>query len=488
ADSRTAIGATQSPHRFTVHHGGEPDGGDAVDDVSRTLSPSAAAAIGDCVTAMIGPLAGGIATRNVTVFAAAALLVLIARSRARRSALTEREILGISPAIAAFSVLGFTIGVDPGRGVEYALVVAAVSLGAGAVAAFILDQVHERFIHTRLAVIGPASHAHNLAYELARHGVRRYTVTGYIGRDGGRENLRDLRHVSFKVRRLGVLADLSHIVARNDVDLLVLVEGDQRLEVFKQAAICSERYRTRLVGLPAFGEAVFQRVALEQLNVAWLQHLMHPRFRGAPRAVTRAIDLAGASLLALLTAPLWITAAALVRLSGRGPVIERHRRVGEHGRSFSILKFRTTSPLGEDEIPALTGDSPRTHVGRLLRRTNIDALPLLLNVLRGDISLVGPRPASPHDVARLEQGVPFYSRRHLLKPGVTGWAQLHAARDAADQPEGEEAGGQELPDAVPLNLSRDLFYLKHQSLFLYAYVLVVSVWRAATGSLRARSH
>ncbi|MFY9488305.1 MAG: sugar transferase [Solirubrobacterales bacterium] len=487
ADTRDAITTAPSPHRFTVHRGGDLTDDSEPDSVVRTLSPSTAAAIGDFAAAMIGPLAGGIATRNATVFLASALMVLVARARARRSALSEREVLWLSPVIAALAVLAFTIGVDPGRGIQFAVAVAGITLVAGAIAAVILDRLHDRFVHTRFALIGPASAAHDLAFALANEGISRYTITGFVGRDTSRENLRDLRHVSFKVRRLGVLADLSHIVARNDVDLLVLAEGGQRLEAFERAAVCSERYRTRLIGLPAFEEAIFQRVALEHLNVAWLQHIMHPRFRGAG-VVVRVLDVAGASVLGLLTSPIWIAAAIAVRLSGCGPVIERHRRVGDRGRSFSILKFRTTAPLGEDDIPSMIDGSPRTRVGCILRKTHADALPLLINVLRGDMSLVGPRPAKPRDVTRLEQDIPFYGRRHLLKPGITGWAQLHAARDDSDtEDDDENAAAEALSEATLLDLSRDLFYLKHQSIFLYGYVLLASLWRSATGSLRPRS-
>ncbi len=456
------------------------DGGDypeAEEQSARSLSPSTAAAIGDLATAMVAPFAGGFAARNTGVFVAAALIVLIARARGRSSGLTEREITGFSPVAAALAIFAMTLTLDWHAGALHALSAAGIGLAAGATAALILNRIHERFVHTRVAVIGTAAHAHDLAWSLANEGNSRFTVVGYVGRDSAKENLRDLRHVSFKVRRLGLLADLSHIVARHDIDLLVLPEGRDRLEVFERAAVCTERYRTRLVGLLAFEEHVFQRVSLDQLNIAWMQHIMHPGFRPAPRIATRAIDLTCALFLGVITAPAWIVAAIAVKLADRGPVFERRRSVGERGRSFSIRLFRTTRPPDEEDLPSTDG-LPTTRVGRVLRHTHLDAVPLLLNVARGDMSLVGPRPARPRDVTRLEQEIPFYGRRHLLKPGITGWAQLRSGYGT-----GEDAG-----EAAMITLSRDLYYLKHQSLFLYSYILVASLWAALTGSLQLRAH
>lgn len=437
-----------------------------------SLSPSTASAIGDLAAAMAGPLAGGIVARSAAVFVVTALIVLLMRGVARRSALTEREIAGVSPVVATIAAFAASIAfVAPGP-VSEALVVAGLTFVAGATAALILNAIYDRFVHTRIAVIGRATHAHDLAWALNEEGVSRYTVVGHVAPDVAKDVARDLRHISFKVRALGLLPDLSHIVARHDIDMLVLADGVDRMKVFERAAVCTERYRTRLVALGAFEEAVFQRVSLDQINVAWMQHIMHPSFRPAPRIATRAIDVGVATIVGLISAPIWIPAAVAVGLSGR-PVLQRRRVVGERGRSFALLRFRTTPVAGD---PLIDLEPPVTRIGRVLRRLHLDGLPLLINVLRGEMSLVGPRPACPKDVTRLEQDVPFYGRRHLVKPGITGWAQLRAGT-VADDDDGE---------ITTLTLARDLFYLKHQSLFLYGYILVASVWGALSGSLRIR--
>jgi lipopolysaccharide/colanic/teichoic acid biosynthesis glycosyltransferase len=209
--------------------------------------------------------------------------------------------------------------------------------------------------------------------------------------------------------------------------------------------------------MTAFEESVFRRVPLEHLNVAWFQHIMHPRFKPAPRAVTRVIDIAFAAIVGLLTLPVWALTATFMRIAFGRPVLVERRRVGERGRAIALYRFRVarrdiTGAAPDEDVPAV-------GFGKFLRRTRIEQLPVLLNLLRGDVTLVGPRAARPQRLSELEREIPFYARRNLLRPGLTGWAQLHSSRD----PETE--------------LSNDLFYLKHQSLMLYVYVLLATVWR-----------
>jgi lipopolysaccharide/colanic/teichoic acid biosynthesis glycosyltransferase len=152
--------------------------------------------------------------------------------------------------------------------------------------------------------------------------------------------------------------------------------------------------------------------------------------------------------------------ALFVAQSGR-PIFYRQVRLGEHGRHFTILKFRTMRPDAESAGPVWAADrDPRTtRIGGVLRRTRLDELPQLLNVLRGDMAIVGPRPERPEFVALLEAAVPFWSRRHLLKPGVTGWAQIRA--DYASDALGTEE-----------KLAYDLWYLRHRSLVVDSLICV----------------
>jgi lipopolysaccharide/colanic/teichoic acid biosynthesis glycosyltransferase len=160
-----------------------------------------------------------------------------------------------------------------------------------------------------------------------------------------------------------------------------------------------------------------------------------------------------ASIVLLLAAPLMLLIAGLVRL-GSGPVIYRQTRVGEGGRRFTIHKFRTMHRDAEEPGQATYAerDDPRaTSVGRLLRKLHLDELPQLWDVLRGDMSIVGPRPERPEFIPMLEEAIPFFTRRLLVKPGITGWAQLR--RDYTSDFEGAAE-----------KLSYDLWYVRHRTL------------------------
>jgi lipopolysaccharide/colanic/teichoic acid biosynthesis glycosyltransferase len=181
--------------------------------------------------------------------------------------------------------------------------------------------------------------------------------------------------------------------------------------------------------------------------------IFHLWQRPYTRFAKRTFDIVCASILLVLTAPLMLIIAGLVRLSP-GPIIYRQTRVGEGGKKFTIYKFRTMRRDAEAPgCPAWAAQNdPRvTRIGRLLRRTHLDELPQLWDVLKGDMSIVGPRPERPEFIPTLEEAVPLFTRRLLVKPGITGWAQLR--RDYASD-----------TDGAAEKLSYDLWYLRHRNL------------------------
>jgi lipopolysaccharide/colanic/teichoic acid biosynthesis glycosyltransferase len=188
---------------------------------------------------------------------------------------------------------------------------------------------------------------------------------------------------------------------------------------------------------------------------------MHPRYRASAPISKRIFDLVVGAVIALATLPLLVVAAIAIKLEGRGgPILYRQRRLGEHGREFEIVKLRTMRVDAERSGPqwAEADDDRITLVGRILRRSHVDEIPQLWNVLRGEMTLVGPRPERPEIVVELEQRFPHYSRRQLVKPGITGWAQLRCGY-----------AGSELGTAW--KLCHDLFYIKRRSLIVDALIL-----------------
>jgi exopolysaccharide biosynthesis polyprenyl glycosylphosphotransferase len=186
--------------------------------------------------------------------------------------------------------------------------------------------------------------------------------------------------------------------------------------------------------------------------------------RPVAAAVQRAADILLSLTLLAFTLPLMLLTALAIRLDSRGPVLYRQDRVGLGGRVFTVLKFRSMRTDAEARGPvwAAQRDPRVTRVGSFIRLTRIDELPQLLNVLRGEMSFIGPRPERPHFVEQLEQALPFYRDRALVKPGLTGWAQVNYPYGAS------------VEDARA-KLSYDLYYVKHRSLLLDLMILIATV-------------
>lgn len=222
----------------------------------------------------------------------------------------------------------------------------------------------------------------------------------------------------------------------------------------------------RVHELSHFCERVIGRLPLHDHSARGLIAESHYHFDRRWQAVKRIGDVVAAAGLLALTAPLFLGAAAAIRATSPGPIFYRQERVGLGGRTFQITKFRSMRTDAEKDGTArfATRDDDRiTPVGRLLRRTRIDELPQLWNVLKGDMSLVGPRPERPVFVEGFKETVPLYDLRHRVKPGITGWAQI---KDAYAASEAETRS----------KLSRDLYYIKRGSLWLDAKIMAETAW------------
>jgi exopolysaccharide biosynthesis polyprenyl glycosylphosphotransferase len=208
-------------------------------------------------------------------------------------------------------------------------------------------------------------------------------------------------------------------------------------------------------------ERVLRRVSLDELDESWFLFDRPLRARRLSAAVKRATDLLAGVLGSLLVCLLVPLVALLVRVDDGGPVFFRQQRVGRGGRPFMIWKFRTMRMDAEAGGPAWAArdDDRVTRLGRVLRRTRLDELPQFFNVLAGDMALVGPRPEQPRFVRLLERTIPFYDRRHLMRPGITGWATVRFGY------------GDSVTDKWRSH-EYDLYYLKHRSPLLDAEISI----------------
>jgi exopolysaccharide biosynthesis polyprenyl glycosylphosphotransferase len=274
------------------------------------------------------------------------------------------------------------------------------------------------------------------------------------------DQLGDLEGTPFKV--VGFVIDdaalapngidsLPRIVHSYNPDLVVMV--NQRPETV-DALLDIASAGFRVVALPTFYEHAYGRVPVNLVTPTWFMSVLHLYRKPYSRVAKRAFDVIVAGLALILSAPLVPLLAVIVSRTP-GPIIFRQTRLGEAGVPFTMLKFRTMREDAEADGPvwAARDDDRVTRFGAIMRKTRLDEIPQLWNVLRGDMSIVGPRPERPEFVEHLQAAVPFWSRRLLVKPGVTGWAQLHRGYT-------DDAAG--TADKV----SYDLWYLRHRSLVL----------------------
>ena len=249
---------------------------------------------------------------------------------------------------------------------------------------------------------------------------------------------------------------LARLVDRYRIDEIVVASDN------KHAPLpLDELLDVKLSGTPVFHcSTFFERqtglIDLDSVDQSWL--IFSSGFGGnrLERFAKRAFDFAVSAIFLIVTLPLLVLVALAVKLESHGPVFYRQERVGLYGKPFMLLKFRSmTTEAEKDGVPrwSVAGDHRITRVGAFLRRTRIDEIPQMLNVLAGDMSLVGPRPEREYFVANLTRQIPYYFERHRVKPGISGWAQINFPYGASVQ------------DAKA-KLQFDLYYIKNYSLIL----------------------
>ncbi len=261
--------------------------------------------------------------------------------------------------------------------------------------------------------------------------------------------------------RLGSVDDLEKAVAAHKPDTIVVGLTERRGNLPVERLLELRLAGTYVEDAALSYETVFHRVSIRNLRPS---HLIFSAELG-PSGKSLAVQSFYSFVLALagliLFSPVMLIVALLVRMTSPGPVLFRQQRVGKSGAPFTIFKFRSMRQDAEAKSGAVwaTKDDPRvTSVGRWLRKLRLDELPQLLNVIRGEMAIVGPRPERPEFVAVLQEKMPYYRQRHCVKPGITGWAQINYKY------------GDTIEDTI-IKLEYDLYYIKHVAWSLDAYIM-----------------
>jgi sugar transferase (PEP-CTERM system associated) len=312
----------------------------------------------------------------------------------------------------------------------------------------------------RLLLVGTGDTAVRLARELYNRKDLGVEIVGFVDPDPARVGMPVINPGV-----IGTIEDIPAIVRARSVDRVVVSLADARGKLPMEKLLEMRLDGVKFEHLASIYEKFTGKIAVENLRPSWLifsEGFSKSRLQNLAK---RLLDLTLAAVGLIVALPLMLVIAAAVKLSSKGPALYAQQRVGVDGRVFVLRKFRSMRVDAERETGAVwaqANDSRVTPLGRFMRRTRLDELPQLWNVLCGHMSFVGPRPERPEFVSDLTREIPFYGQRHTVRPGLTGWAQVRYTYGAS------------VEDAMQ-KLQYDLFYIKNRSLALDLFILAKTV-------------
>jgi sugar transferase (PEP-CTERM system associated) len=314
----------------------------------------------------------------------------------------------------------------------------------------------------RLLIVGTSAAAVDLARELfERRQELGVELVGFVDPEPARVGMSLINPGV-----VGTVAEIPEIVRQRRVHRVVVSLADARGKLsMDQLLDMKLNQGVRFDHLASVYEDYTGKIAVENLRPSWLIFSEGFRKSRLTAAAKRATDVCLALIGLVLAAPMMLVAAVAIKLTSPGSILYQQRRVGKDGAVFTIYKFRSMgvdAEQGTGAVWSTSGDPRVTPIGRIMRRTRIDELPQIWNVLKGDMSVVGPRPERPEFVSELTKSIPFYGQRHVVRPGLTGWAQVR------------HAYGSSVEDALQ-KLQYDLFYIKHMSVALDLFIVFATV-------------
>ena len=370
----------------------------------------------------------------------------------RREEMAFRMVQAVGLSWAALAVIYYmlpNLEIGPGTALYAIAITLFLLLSIRLLLYMVLD--HPR-IGEKILIVGDGAEELDTIRAATTQRTAGYRIVGFLG-----ENVQACKSEFQTVPRLGSIGDLENVVRSENIDRIV-VGLRQRRKVLPVDALL----RLRLDGnvfiddCSSFYERVAEKVHLSMLRPSWLifsEHSRNTQLKLAFRDfVHRLLALSG--LIASL--PIAVLTAVLIKVESEGPIFYTQERVGKNDRTFNVIKFRSMrvdAESGGTPVWSTVDDERVTLIGRVIRKVRIDEIPQFWNILKGEMKFVGPRPERPHFVKQLGKKIPFYEHRHLVEPGLTGWAQV------------KYPYGSSLEDARQ-KLQYDLYYIKNQTLTL----------------------
>lgn len=327
--------------------------------------------------------------------------------------------------------------------------------------------VDQHLLKERILIIGSGPLAKEIGVEILSLKTLGYQIVGFIDKDPAKVGLPLLNPGI-----IGEYLQLSTIAQEERINRIIVALTERRGSLPTDALLRCKLLGIRVEDGISFFEQMTGKIPLEGLKPSWLIFSDGFKIKKAKKLIKRSMDIVLSMIGLILAIPFFLVIPLLIRLDSLGSIFYRQERVGENGRIFRLLKFRSMKVDAEADLGPVWAqdDDPRiTRVGRFIRETRIDELPQLLNVLKGEMSFVGPRPERPWFIEQLEKEIPYYSLRFTVKPGITGWAQI------------KYRYGSSVQDALE-KLQYELYYIKNLSFSLDIAILFSTVRVVLSGS------
>jgi exopolysaccharide biosynthesis polyprenyl glycosylphosphotransferase len=256
---------------------------------------------------------------------------------------------------------------------------------------------------------------------------------------------------------------INDLIKSKKIETVVLCSDEfEQKEKLRSSLLKSLSLKINFIGLANFYEIITGKVPLDAINKTWFLENLSEGNKKFFDIFKRFYDIVLGIIFLILTLPFWPLIMIIVKLESKGPIFFLSKRTGKNNKVFNLFKFRTMREEGNDGKMTIANDPRITRFGGFMRKTRIDEIPQVINILKGDLSFVGPRPERPEFVAKLEEAIPFYKERLLVKPGATGWAVVN------------EYHSPSIEDSIK-KLQFDLFYIKNRSIYLDLSIILKTV-------------
>jgi len=311
-----------------------------------------------------------------------------------------------------------------------------------------------------ILVIGAGDLGCNYAHKIHENRHLGYNIIGFLD---------DEKKVGYKVSKtvvMGKISDLTSIILRQSLDEIIIALPLKEYDKLGYIIKVCEKYGVKAQIIPDYYKYIPSKPYVDQLDDIPLINIRHvPLDSAYNKLVKRLVDIILSSIGIIITSPIMILTALIIKLTSPGPIIFKQTRVGLHRRKFEMYKFRSMKVQTDEEekVKWTTKDDPRkTRFGNFIRKTSIDELPQLFNVLKGEMSLIGPRPERPYFVEKFREEIPKYMIKHHVRPGITGWAQVNGWRGDT---------------SIKMRIEHDIYYIENWSIWLDIKILFLTLFK-----------